>query len=126
MTRIEAKVADEWESGTDCTVRLRLKNRGTRETCRTGVLDSPGNSWAWGDTEVYDFSSYPHCDNFQPRENLQFKFHLDSSCIDHMQLSWLRVYFGRKYFWWSGRHWFNPSSNWVNFDYMGTDQLAGK
>ena len=137
MTRIEAKVANEFEAGTDCTVSLKLKNRGTTETCHTLVLDGPGNSWARGDREVYNFESNPQCnthkaqctvkcDNFRPGENLQFKFHLSSSCIDHMLLSWVRVYFGRKYFDWSGRHWFNPSSNWMNFDYMRIDDSEGK
>ena len=38
VTRIQAKVADEYESGTDCTVKLWLRNAGTMETCSTGVL----------------------------------------------------------------------------------------
>ena len=126
MSRIEAKVGRAFEAGTDCTVYLALKNRGTAETCQTGPLDSPGNSWAYGAREVftiyrggYDFSN---CLNFRPKENfLQFKIHLDSSCIDHLQLTWVRVNFGFRYFQWSKAtgHWFNPSSNWVNFDFWG-------
>ena len=122
LQRVKAKVVDEFESGTDCTVYLALKNRGTTETCQTGPLDDPGNSWARGETEFYsDFNvNYDlKCHNFQPRNNfLQFKIHLDSSCVDHLQLSLVRVSFGHLFFqWvdWNG-HWFNPSSDWVNFD----------
>ena len=88
MSRIEAKVGRAFEAGTDCTVYLALKNRGTAETCQTGPLDSPGNSWAYGDTEEYDYIHYDfsNCRNFRPKENfLQFKIHLDSSRIDHLQ-----------------------------------------
>ena len=121
LTRIEAKVADEYEAGTDCIVHLKLKNWGTAETCKTGALDDRGNSWARGDTEVYDGSSvYKYCRNFQPRENLQFKLILDPlGCVDHIQLFWVRVYFRRTYFQWSGQHWFTPTSDWMNFDFKG-------
>ena len=125
MSLIEARVGRAFEAGTDCTVYLALKNRGTAETCQTGPLDSPGNSWAYGDTEEYDYIHYDfsNCRNFRPKENfLQFKIHLDSFCIDHLQLYTVRVSFGRKYFDWSGRHWFNPSSNWIDFDSNGIDE----
>ena len=124
LRRIEAKVVDEYESGTDCIVRLKLKNRGTTETCTTGDLDGRGNSWARGDTEVYDGPSvYNYCRNFQPSESLQFKFTLHPlGCVDHMQLSWVRVYFGSgsvSYFQWSlsTGHWWNPTSQWMDFDF---------
>ena len=122
MTRIGARVADEFESGTDCTVMgLKLKNRGTGETCETGELDLDGNSWYRGGTEYYNFESYPHCDKFQPREKLQFKFHFHWTCIDHMQLVRLRVYFWRRYYQWNGKHWFTPSSGWMDFDFEDTE-----
>ena len=122
MKRIEAKVADEYESGTDCTVTLQLKNPGETEICETGTLDEPfTNNWARGGTEAYNM----HICNgviywLKPRENLQFKFLLHSSCIDHMQLVYLRVYFrGGRYFQWSGKHWFTPTSDWMVFDFEG-------
>ena len=122
MTRISARVGAEFESGTDCTVMgLKLRNRGTGETCETGELDLDGNSWYRGGTEYYNFESYPHCDKFQPREKLQFKFHFHWTCIDHMQLWQLRVYFWRRYYQWNGEHWFTPSSGWMDFDFEDTE-----
>merc|ERR1712181_182255 len=118
VSRIVAKVADEFESGTDCDVKLRLKDPGDNEICKTGVLDEPQtNNWARAGTEVYNFAGF--C-LLKPREKLQFKFHLSSSCIDHMQLVSVRVYFrGGRYFHWSGKHWFTPSSDWMDFDFEG-------
>ena len=134
VTRVQAKVANEYESGTDCTVTLRLRNAGTTETCNTGDLDDDGNSWARDGWEDYSFAKadevcmqatdYFH---FRPGNNLQFKFIFDplpllglfGDCFDHLQLTWVRVYFGRKYYEWSGQHWWNPSSKWMNFDSMG-------
>ena len=118
MTHVKAKVANVYESGTDCSVVLELHNPGTSETCSTGVMDDPGNSWGRNDIEAYHFEDNPVCTNFQPENNLQFKFHLDDSCIDHMQLIWVRVHFARKCFTWSGQHWWNPSSRWMYFDSM--------
>ena len=117
MTRIEAKIADNFESGTDCDVSLELRNPG-ESTCKTGVLDEPlTNNWARAGTEVYHSGGL--C-LLKPKENLQFKFHLSSSCIDHMQLVSFRVYFrGGRYFHWSGKHWFTPSSDWMDFDFEG-------
>ena len=127
LTRIEVQVDDDFESGTDCTVYFALKNQGTTETCQTGPLDGPGDDWAMEERECYSENVYYDlkCKNFQPRfdgpDKLQFKIHLDSSCIDHLQLTWVRVNFGYRYFQWSKAtgHWFNPSSNWVNFDFWG-------
>ena len=119
MERIEAKIASEFESGTDCDVKLQLKNPGETKICKTGILDEPHtNNWAWAGTEVYNFAGL--CNGLKPRENLQFKFHLSSSCIDHMQLVSFRVYFrGGRYFQWSGKHWFTPTSDWMDFDFEG-------
>merc|ERR1711971_1405095 len=53
LRRIEAKIADNFESGTDCDVRLKLKNPGKTGSCRTKVLDEPHiNNWARAGTEV--------------------------------------------------------------------------
>ena len=117
VTRIRARVADNYESGTDCSVFLRLHNAGT--TCGTKILDGPGNSWVRDGSEDYSFKEAENVcthDNFRPGNNLQFKFYLHRSCIDHMQLTWVRVYFGGKYYEWSGQHWWTPRAKWMDFD----------
>ena len=140
VSRIQAKVADEYESGTDCIVYLELHNPGTTHetgaldhTCMTGALDGPGNSWARDGSEDYPFEEADNvCINFRPGNHLQFTFRFEPSfpilhhqCFDHMQLTWVRVYFGRyygdntKYYEWSGKHWWNPRSNWMKFDFWG-------
>ena len=100
---------------------LKLRNQGTSEICETGELDSPGNSWAWGETESYAFiySRTIVCANFRPRElrkaKLQFKFDFHSSCIDHSATS-LSPCILYTLFSWYGKHWFTPSSDWMDFD----------
>ena len=131
MRRIEAKVADNFESGTDCDVSLELMNPGETKSCKTGILDEPHiNNWGRAGREVYNFAGL--CNGgktyqLKPSKKLQFRFHLHPEwnealfrCIDHMQLVSLRVYFqGGRYFHWSGKHWFTPSSDWMDFDFEG-------
>ena len=136
MTLIEARIADEDQAGTDCSVSLELRNQGTEEACKTNVLDSPGNSWARGGREAfyYDlfYSSRPppgyfgDCADFQPKENLQFRFTFYApvifkwTCYDHMKLTKFDVYFGRRVFHWSGAYWFSRNIDWMDFDSEST------
>merc|ERR1712172_106212 len=131
LKRIEAKVADEFESGTDCDVSLELMNPGETKSCKTGILDEPHvNNWARAGKEVYNFAGL--CNGgktylLKPSKKLQFRVNLGPKwnealfrCIDHMQLVSLRVYFsGGRYFHWSGKHWFTPTSDWMSFDFEG-------
>merc|ERR1712216_988897 len=128
LRRIEAKIADNFESGTDCDVRLKLKNPGKTGSCRTKVLDEPHiNNWARAGTEVYNFKGSCGA-GWKSRENLQFKILLGPSigerpccyCVDHLQLVSVRVYLrGGRYLHWSGKHWFTPTSGWMDFDFEG-------
>ena len=126
-SRIQAKVVNKYESGTDCIVYFRFKNQETEDDgfkdgypCATGRLDGPGNNWGRDYTETFPFE----CNLFQPGENLQFQITMDGflsffSCFDHLQLSWVHVTFNNTYFQWSGPRWFDSESSWINFDSKG-------
>ena len=47
------KVADESFAGTDCDVKLTLKNRGKPFTCQTMTLGGNGNNWEGDHAEDY-------------------------------------------------------------------------
>ena len=107
------------------TDRLHCDGLETKEPRNSRDLrnrrTSPGNSWAWGGTESYAFiySRTIVCANFRPRElrkaKLQFKFDFHSSCINHSATS-LSPCILYTLFSWYGKHWFTPSSDWMDFD----------
>merc|ERR1712018_399584 len=95
LTRIRAKVANEASAGTDCAVKLTLRNRDEPLTCQTMTLDSAGNSWERNQVEDFkeeDFrEEFLPCKHFYPKPGkLQFQF----SCSGHMKLASVELDFG--------------------------------
>jgi len=88
LTRIRAKVADEAWAGTDCAVKLMLRNRDEPFTCETMALDGAGDNWERGQVEDFkkeDFrEEFLPCKHFFPKPGkLQFQF----TCSDSMKLA---------------------------------------
>ena len=95
LTRVRAKVADEPLAGTDCNVKLTLRNRGESFTCQTMTLDGTGNNWERDQAEDYkeeDFRlQFLPCKHFYPKPGkLQFQF----TCSRSMKLSSVELNFG--------------------------------
>jgi len=95
LTRIRAKVADEDWAGTDCAVKLILKNRDEPFTCQTLTLDSAGSNWERNQAEDYkeeDFrKQFLPCKHFYPKPGkLQFQF----TCSGSMKLTSVELDFG--------------------------------
>jgi len=95
LTRIKAQVADEAWAGTDCAVKLILRNRDEPLTCQTITLDGAGDSWERDQVEEFkeeDFrEEFLPCKHFYPKPGkLQFKF----TCSDSMKLASVELDFG--------------------------------
>merc|ERR1712130_797498 len=95
LTRIRAKVADEAWAGTDCAVKLILRNRDEPFTCETMALDGAGDNWERDQVEDFkeeDFrEEFLPCKHFFPKPGkLQFQF----TCSDSMKLAHVELDFG--------------------------------
>jgi len=95
LTRIRAKVADEDWAGTDCAVKLMLRNRDEPFTCETMALDGAGDNWERDQVEDFkeeDFrEEFLPCKHFFPKPGkLQFQF----TCSDSMKLAHVELDFG--------------------------------
>merc|ERR1711953_310454 len=64
LTRIRATVANEDWAGTDCAVKLILRNRDEPLTCQTMTLDGAGDSWERN--QVEDFKEEDFREQFLP------------------------------------------------------------
>ena len=109
MQSVESTVCDNFESGTDHKVWIRFKSTKSNSSCRTDVLDGPGNSWGRGNTDTWGYEcreDWDHnylgsCaqelrrfpDDLEFRvELLDFQFHI----VDDVEICRLRVTFGSK------------------------------
>lgn len=95
LTRIKARVALEAGAGTNCDVKFTLRNRGTSESCQTGILDGPGDNWEQDQVEDFwaqDFNKeFWPCRYFYPKPGkLQFQM----SCSDSGKLAKVELWFG--------------------------------
>jgi len=95
LTRIKANVSDEAWAGTDCAVKLILRNRDEPLTCQTMTLDGAGDSWERNQVEDFkeeDFrEQFLPCKHFYPKPGkLQFQF----TCSDSMKLASVDLDFG--------------------------------
>jgi len=95
LTRIKANVSDEAWAGTDCAVKLILRNRDEPLTCQTMTLDGAGDSWERNQVEDFkeeDFrEQFLPCKHFYPKPGkLQFQF----TCSGSMKLASVELDFG--------------------------------
>jgi hypothetical protein len=95
LTRVRARVADEWLAGTDCHVQLVLRNRGTSEECQTKTLDKSGSNWERNQEEDYEEESFSEqflpCKHFYPKPG---KLQFYSTCRGSGKLASLVLNFG--------------------------------
>ena len=99
LTRVRARVADEWQAGTNCDVQLVLRNRGTSESCQTKTLDSSGDNWERNQEEDFDEENYRDlflpCKLFYPKPG---KLQFYSTCRSSGKLAKVELNFGSTYY----------------------------